>query len=221
MKLYLRFSIVFLLSVLFWNQQSSARTYFLPSDSTCCMPDSLKVVSLNQPVFCVSWEMPGDSCERQQGFEIQWRLVGTLIWKTRSINPTGPVYTYCDTAECGKNIWRVRTKCDDSTFSDWAYGSFTLECNHDGPGERPAVSITPNPASEQVSIIAPQVLSNVVKMEITNSIGRNMLSKNLNVLKNQFREKVFISGWPIGVYYVSLLTKEGKLIRGSFIKVHP
>ena len=41
-------------------------------DSVCCVPDSLKLVSINYPAFCVSWRVnPDSSCKTPYGFELQ------------------------------------------------------------------------------------------------------------------------------------------------------
>jgi hypothetical protein len=47
----------------------------------------------------------------------------------------------------------VRTLCDDSTYSDWVYGpKFTMNCPHDSPTKAPKMIISPNPATEKVTI---------------------------------------------------------------------
>ncbi len=99
-------------------------------DSTCCKPDSLKVVSTNYPVFCVSWQISTDStCQRPYGFEIEWRpFPSASPWYNKIVIYTGgTVINFCDSViNCGNYQWRVRTICDTAgvtTYSDWVYGN--------------------------------------------------------------------------------------------------
>jgi len=102
-------------------------------DSVCCAPDSLKIVSTNFPVFCVSWRVSIDSnCKNPYGFEIQWKQLGTFLWFNKMVPYTGGVIiNFCDSVSvCGNYQWRVRTICDTIggyTYSDWIYGNkFTM-----------------------------------------------------------------------------------------------
>lgn len=100
------------------------------ADTICCAPDSLKVVSTNFPVFCVSWRVSIDSnCKSPYGFEIQWRqFPGSYSWNSRTVTYTGgTTINFCDSVSvCGGYQWRVRTICDtigSTTYSNWIYGN--------------------------------------------------------------------------------------------------
>lgn len=110
------------------------------ADTTCCTPDSLKVVSLNYPIFCVSWHVPSDSsCIRPYGFIIQVaKFPGSGPWKEKIvIYSTGGIINFCDSIDsCGAHQWRVKTICISNgitTYSDWVYGNkFNFNCSLDG-----------------------------------------------------------------------------------------
>jgi hypothetical protein len=105
-------------------------------DTVCCAPDSLKVVSINYPVFCVSWKVnPDSSCKTPYGFEVQWRhYPGSFPWTGKIMIYTGgTIINFCDSVDsCGGFQWRVRTICDTlngGTYSDWVYGNkFSMPC---------------------------------------------------------------------------------------------
>jgi len=106
------------------------------TDSVCCNPDSLKVVSVNYPVFCVSWKVSTDStCKHPYGFTVQWRpYPGSGAWTERiKIYTGGTTINFCDSVDTCRNYqWRVRTICDTTNggiYSDWVYGNkFAMNC---------------------------------------------------------------------------------------------
>ena len=142
-------AITFFLSANDVKAETKIPTY----DSTCCSPDSLRFISALYPIFCVSWKVPSDSaCRVPQGFEIQWKLLSGTIWKNKIVTYTsGTTITFCDSTDsCGIYVWRVRTKCNDSTYSNWVNGNkFTMPCDRDNVQK---LSILPNPASEKITI---------------------------------------------------------------------
>jgi len=105
-------------------------------DTSCCPPDSLKVVSKTFPVFCVSWHVASDSnCRVPYGFEIQWRrYVGAGPWSSFiKIYTGGTTENFCTRVDtCTVYQWRVRTICDTlngGTYSDWVYGNkIIMDC---------------------------------------------------------------------------------------------
>ena len=191
-------------------------------DSICCTPDSLRVISTNYPVFCVSWNVRADdSCRTPQAFEIQWKpLLGT-IWNSILVPYTGgTTINFCDSVDtCGTYVWRVRTKCDDSTYSDWVNGAkFTFPCDHDGPNKAEFFSISPNPASESITISGKFIRPEPIRISIVNMTGKSVLDKTVNAESNKLREKISINGWPTGIYFVNISAKGVAISRGSFVK---
>jgi len=143
MKTNYRYTAICIIIVLsLFAGKANAKTTDVIRDSVCCTPDSLKVVSTNYPVFCVSWVVPFDSsCKRPYGFEIEWRqFPGSFPWNSRIIiYAGGTLITFCDSVSiCGGYQWRVRTICDSlggtTTYSDWIYGNkFSMvNCLFDG-----------------------------------------------------------------------------------------
>ena len=116
---------------------ANANTKILVTDTICCNPDSLKVVSTNYPVFCVSWRVSADStCKRPYGFVIQWRpFPGSGPWTEKTMYYfRGTIVTFCDSVpECKTYQWRVRTICvigNVTTYSDWIDGpNFPMICS--------------------------------------------------------------------------------------------
>ena len=106
------------------------------TDTICCTPDSLKLVSTNHFIFCVSWRVSTDSnCRTPYGFELQWRrYLSSDPWKSKVIIYNGGTsVSLCDSVDtCRSYQWRVRTICDtlgSGTYSDWVYGSkFVIIC---------------------------------------------------------------------------------------------
>lgn len=139
MKTILRSIVVCaIISLSLFAGKANAGIIAAPIDSVCCNPDSLKVVSVNYPVFCVSWRISSDSmCKTPYGFAVQWRLLfpATGAWTERiKIYTGGTLINFCDTlTNCGVYQWRVRAICDttgDSTYSDWVYGNkFSTNCD--------------------------------------------------------------------------------------------
>lgn len=114
----------------FYSSNANAAIKFSIIDSTCCKPDSLKVVSTNFPTFCVSWQISTDSaCQAPYGFEVEWRqFPSALPWNNQTvIYSGGTTINFCaQVLGCGNYQWRVRTICDTAgvfTYSDWVYGN--------------------------------------------------------------------------------------------------
>jgi hypothetical protein len=194
-----------------------------PIDSTCCEPINPHFISASYPVFCVTWKSNSDStCLAPQGFEIEWKLYGTTLWTDDTVNhPHGNTISFCDSTDtCGLYVWRVRTICNDSTFSSWVDGDkFTMPC----PGGRlmttQNLSISPNPASNKITISGNNIKPGPVKISIVNIAGKSVFEKQIDLQpKNQLREELFINGWQKGIYFVSILANGVVLDRGSFIK---
>lgn len=210
------------ITLLFFATNVKAENRRNTYDSTCCAPDSLRVVSTNYPVFCVSWNVHIDStCRTPQAFEIQWKPLFGTIWKSKIVPYTsGTTINFCDSVDtCGTYLWRVRTICDDSTYSDWVDGKkFTIPCDHDGPNNTQYLSISPNPASESITISVKYIRPGPIKISIVNMAGKNVLDKIANAESNKFREKISINGWRRGIYFVNILANGVVISRGSFVK---
>lgn len=197
------------------------KTISLP-DSTCCPPDSLGVISLNCPDFCFRWHVPDDStCRTIMGFQVEWKLLLGSVWTSQYVPYTsGTSVTYCGTLDtCGSFIWRVRTKCNDSTFSDWVYGptKFSCPCDHDR-GMKKNLSISPNPAYENITLSTDGIKPGRIRISILNMTGKNVFEKNIYVRSGLLREKLSVSGWRRGLYFISIIA-DGVVIRnGSFLK---
>ena len=221
-KIFRSIAVCAIISVSLFGGKANAGIKAPLVDSVCCTPDSLRVVSLNYPVFCVRWNVRADdSCRIPQAFEIQWKpLLGT-IWKSVLVPYTGgTTINFCDSVDtCGTYVWRVRTKCDDVTYSDWVNGpKFTFVCDHDRPNNAQYLSISPNPATESITISGKFIRPGLIKISIVNMAGKNVLDKTVNTGSNSLREKISINGWQRGIYFVSILANGVVLNRGSFVK---
>lgn len=163
MKLNFRYTaICLIISLSLFTGKANASITDPIRDTICCTPDSLKVVSTNYPVFCVSWIVPSDSsCIIPYGFEIQWRqFPGSFPWYSKIIIYTGgTIINFCDSVSvCGSYQWRVRTICETpggiTTYSDWIYGNkFSMvNCLNKGLNFTEDFKNKQNPANEKSTI---------------------------------------------------------------------
>lgn len=200
------------------NQNANAETRIPVYDSICCAPDSLRFVSINCPIFCVSWRVPSDSlCKQPIGFEVQWKLLAGAVWNDKVVSySSGTTITFCDTvAGNGVHVWRVRTICSDSTYSEWINGNkFNSPCI--GQGDR--LSISPNPASGNIIIRTSLNNYKAVRISIVNLAGRNVIDKTVNIQNGQLIEEVSVSGLPRGIYFVNIIFNGVVINRASFMK---
>jgi hypothetical protein len=208
---------------LFRAENVKAENNQLYTDSTCCAPDSLVFISATYPVFCVSWHVRSDSvCHHPQGFEVQWKLLTVTVWKSKTVTyTTGTIINFCDSVDtCGAFQWRVRTKCTDSTYSDWVYGKkFTIICGIRRVILVPALSIAPNPANSGIVVTAKNMKPGPVKITIANMFGKTVLEKTAYVGSDgQLVEKLPVSGSQKGIYFVSIVTNGVVISRGRFLK---
>jgi len=147
MQIRSRFIVLFaIISLTLFASNAYASVKVPVTDTICCNPDSLKVVSVIYPTFCVSWRISLDSpCRVPYAFQVQWRRFPSSDPWTEAIKiyTGGTTISFCSTVnECRAYQWRVRVVCDsiDSTFSDWVYGpKFGMNCTGDKnlktPGE--------------------------------------------------------------------------------------
>jgi len=154
-KLILCLLLIFFFGSTFINKAKAEKRSPLIDSTNCCTPDSLRVISVTDSIFCVRWHVKTDSnCTHPQAFEIHWKLRFGSVWKTKTITYTsGNIIDFCDTVDCGVNIWEVRTKCNDSTYSDWVPGNkFTILCGPGFPLQIPKPSIFSNQESNAIYI---------------------------------------------------------------------
>lgn len=111
------------------------------TDTICCPPVNLQVVSTTFPTFCVSWQVNTDSgcIHPPYGYEIQWAYYpgSGPWWSGNVVYSSGTTINFCTNVDTCRNYqWRVRTICDTAnggTYSDWVYGKkFAMGCTHDG-----------------------------------------------------------------------------------------
>lgn len=218
------FLIVFCLVItfLFGSANLKAESKISFGDTTCCAPDSLTVISTNYPVFCVSWHIPNDSlCKKFERFVIQWKLLLSNNWETQIVSYTSGSYiNFCDSVDiCGVYQWRVRTKCNDSLYSNWVYGNkFAMSCDSGGRYDVRNLSISPNPASENITISTNDINSGQVKISVVNMNGRNVFDKMAYAQSGQLRERISVAGWQRGIYFVGIFADGVLINRGSFVK---
>jgi hypothetical protein len=205
-------------------------------DTTCCTPDSLTVVSLNYPVFCVSWHVRTDSgCTTPYGFIVQWKkFIGTDLWKEKIVLYTsGTTVNFCDSIDsCGRWLWRVRTICkidsNNTTYSDWVYGPRfapqPIDCNHDfsrqGTSEKSSTSrfeIVPNPASNRITILTNETMDKKSVISITDAAGMSYYRKQGIAQGGGKNIPIDISALKPGLYFIRMETAKGVFIK-SFVK---
>ena len=94
---------------------------------------------------------------------------------------------------------------------------FNCLCGHDR-GANKNLLISPNPAYESITINANNIRRGRTRISIVNMIGKNVFDKTTYNQSDLLREKVSISGWQKGIYFVSIIA-DGKVVRsGSFLK---
>jgi hypothetical protein len=220
---FLRFGVFFLM--LGSLNDSRANTKVVNTDSiSCCQPDSLRFVSSNYPVFCVQWQYHVDSsCHAPLRFEIQWKPLLGFLWKSKFVTFTGSeIINFCDSVDtCGVYAWRVRTWCNDSTFTDWVNGNkFNItSCNHDGPSIPDRIILSPNPTTSQINVSATGIKAGLVNIYIDDINGKRYLNKTLSFGSEQVLSvSLQISMLPKG-FFVLYLFQEGRIFgRAKFLK---
>ncbi len=195
----------------------------LPDSIICCTPDSLNIISTNYPTFCVGWKVAFDStCLAPMGFELEWKPLFGGFWISEYVPYSSGIYiSHCDSVDtCGVYQWRVRTKCNDSTFSDWVYGpKITMNCGHDMALQPSKLRIFPAPASEAVTIITEITGPAIVEILIYDLNGRRFYEKPIRINKKlKLTETIPVNSWPKGTYFINLRQNGIVIRKGSFMK---
>jgi hypothetical protein len=191
--------------------------------SSCCPPGNLTVISTNYPGFCVRWEAPTDTtCYRPQAFEVQWKLLTATIWHSQTVTYTsGTIINFCDSVDtCGSFQWRVRSKCNGRSFSDWVYGKkFVMSCDSIHQRRVQHLSISPNPGSASIVITVRNIKQGPVKIIVADIAGRVFKEKTVYVRNDkQLMENLSAGSWQKGIYFISILSDGAVISRGSFLK---
>ncbi len=105
-----------------------ASTSIPTTDSLCCAPQILTLVSSSATQFCVSWSLPtGSTCITPYGFLVQWSAMPTSTTRNEAIvlySGTN-LHSLCEALpSCGKYQLRIKTLCDSSQTgrsSNWVY----------------------------------------------------------------------------------------------------
>jgi hypothetical protein len=228
-KHFLKITLIF--TIIIFNVLSlKAERKLTLIDTTCCTPDSLKLVSYNYPVFCVSWHVRNDSgCVNPYGFTIQWaKSPGIGPWKEKIVLYTsGTIINFCDSVDsCVRWQWRVRTICtvgSNTTYSDWVYGSrFEMVCNHDfakprNNGTNSHFDIIPNPATSQILVLTDDTKDQKSIISITDAKGIIYYRKQGIADEKDKNIPIDISRLKPGLYFVRVENIKGVSVK-SFIK---
>lgn len=144
-------------------------------------------------------------------FEVNWRADDAESWQLQTVE--GSVASVSGLEPATSYIWRVRKKCGDEDYSDWAESTFqTLAVgigSHDAAGN---MMLHPNPAASYVDIgfsgdLRPGVLS------VYDACGKWM--QTVKTAGNTVR--IDVSGYAPGLYFVRASTPKGMLAR-PFVK---
>lgn len=112
----------------FFPNASLATTKVSVSDTVCCAPQNLTLVSNTSSQFCVSWTFQtGSTCTIPYGFLLQWSATPTTNTRNEAVvlyNGSN-IYSLCEAlARCGTYQLRIKTLCDSSQTgqsSNWVY----------------------------------------------------------------------------------------------------
>lgn len=216
-------ALVLVITFLLNSKNVNAKSNIPVIDSVCCMPDSLTITSVVYPMFCVRWKVPSDStCLRAQRYEVQWKHLTDSIWQSQVvIDSSGTYVNFCDSVDtCGVYQVRVRTKCNDSTYSNWTgIKKFLTACGSGRASRIEPLSISPNPASTSIFITAKDIQPGPVKILVVNMAGRVVAEKiTYAIVKDQLMEKLSIGTLPKGLYFISILSNGRVIKRGKFLK---
>lgn len=198
--------------------------------SSCCTPDSLKLVSLTANSFCVSWKIKDSAaCDSAIGAVLQFRPVGFRFWKTVTVyySPGTTSYTYCDSViPCTTYEWQVKTICYKNgvtSYSGYVSGpKFTTPCFRSsvlaGKAITPLqISITPNPATDQILIRTNKGEGLPVTFSITDAAGRTFIKQQRVLQQKTAAASIDISKLLPGLYFIKLEAGGEKAV-GSFVK---
>lgn len=155
-------------------------------------------------------------------FEVQWKLLTASVWKVKTVVYTSGIWiNFCDSVDtCGAYQWRVRAKCNDSTYSEWATGNkFTVICGIRKVTLHQPLTITPNPASSSIAVTAGGAKRGLVKLRVFNFFGRAIAERMVYVRPDgTVSEKFALPPGNRGVYFVTLILDGVVVNRGSFLK---
>lgn len=203
-------------------------------DSCCSVPDSLRVISLTDSSFCVSWHIrPHPPCDTATKSVLQWKKADDTVWQTVIIHlhSFDTTIIFCDSAMPDtKYKWQVKSVCkiNDSTSisSDYIKGpNFTtlplgpgnnITLNKSLTDSKP-LRIYPNPARDMVTIEGYKKSAGIIKILINNSEGKIVSDKTFTSVAGNYKIPLSLSGLGKGIYFV-VVSDEGKATILKIIK---
>jgi hypothetical protein len=118
-KLFLPIVSIFLASC-FLHLQANAQV------GCCRKPDSLRITSISNTQFCVSWKIKDSfPCDTVRSSVIQYRQIGSPAWITRTVirNTWQNWISFCDSLQtCKRYEWQVKNNCDSGRTSLFVSG---------------------------------------------------------------------------------------------------
>lgn len=150
-------------------------------------------------------------------YTIQRRKVGTVTWTTVTATGTSKIIT--GLASCKNYQWRVRANCAGGVSSAFsAVATFTTigcnaagKINSDWDSKPETLWISPNPASNIVSISYNSQINEQVSLQIIDMMGKTQLQQTHNVIAGNNDIVLDISQLLSGYYVVELNNKITKL----------
>jgi len=195
--------------------------------ATCCHePDSLKVVSVTDTSFCVSWVVRDSlPCDSIAHGTIQYRVLNTIPWTTVAVTYSGRRGTinFCDTGStCARYQWQVSNVC---TYKDTTVNSVYVS----GPTifmlcppktfavTAPAIHVYPNPTQSSITLSGTFESEDNSIVTITDVYGAKRLERSISGTGKSLNTNFNIATLPNGLYFITVI--HGKAIsKTTFLK---
>ncbi len=149
-------------------------------------------------------------------YQIQYRKATDATWSAE-INTTLPYYIFKNLSACTNYVVRVRVECESTgaNFGDWAEVNFKKSGTNclrgdnsgfTGSATAAQVSVSPNPSSENPTVVFKLEQQAPVRIDIANINGSVVSQWNAGILQAGDYAHTFeqLENLPTGLYFVAL-----------------
>lgn len=197
------------------NQLTSAAFIVLPVDLLSF--SGYKDGSRNQLRWTTSTE------QNNKGFEVQRSLDGVNYSPIGFVNSLAPGgystneldYAFTDNNVTGlKQFYRLRQVDFDGKYKI----SNIVLLKSDKPAVITIDGMFPNPATTTINLLLASPRKDKAIMVITDLSGKNIMQQNMNLEAGSNTMPVDISGLPGGTYLIRMISSNGEVATGKFVK---
>ena len=147
---------------------------------------------------------------------MQYRVLGTTLWTTVNINSNLTTYSLAGLQLSTSYEWKIATRCSTNVYAAYsAKASFTTAIARDNnerihsPGN--TLTVYPNPTHEILNISFTNEFDGNGRLEIFNSIGQVVYSKNIFISNGEYLDQINLKLFSLGLYLVRI--EKGELVK--------